>query len=80
MFAYFNRILDGIKIDDPVKGSFKKSFIPEPDITTWELAEILSNLGAIPLYGIRHGGVDFTPKVWDGLVWGVKRHFKDMPE
>jgi hypothetical protein len=77
MFAYFNRILDGIKIDDPMKGTFKKAFIPEPDITTWELAEIFGHIGQI---SAPRWGVAFTQDVWDGLVWGVKRHFKDIPQ
>ena len=78
MFAYFNRILDSVRTEDPMAGAFEKAFIPERDITAWELAEIFSNVpgGPVP----PSGGVHFTPDVWDGLVWGIKRHFKDMPK
>jgi hypothetical protein len=72
------RILDIFKSDDPFKDAFTKAFIPEPDITVFELAEIYSNVafneGVVP-----RGGIYFTPKVWDGLPDNIKRHFKDMP-
>jgi hypothetical protein len=53
----------------------KRAFIPEPDISTYELAEIFSSVW--PTQAPR-AGVDFREDVWQSLPAGIKRHFKEM--
>lgn len=57
----------------------RAAFMPQKDITAYELAVIISNLG--PIMRPPKRGVDFTPDLWGnftgaGLDPSLKRHFK----
>jgi hypothetical protein len=55
----------------------KRAFIPEPDITTYELAEIISSW-EITGGGPPRAGIDFRDDVWSELPDNIKRHFKEL--
>ena len=51
----------------------KKWFVPQRDITAYELAEIFRRASGSPYYG-----VIFTSDQWDKLPQEIKRHFSDI--
>ena len=55
----------------------KRAFIPELDITTYELAQIFASIyPSIPPMA----GIDFLDEVWNPLPDSIKRHFKEMDQ
>ena len=57
-----------------------KKFVPKPDITVEELAEIVAQL-PMPAQGYAAGcpsrGVQFVDEVWNRTPEGIRRHFED---
>ncbi len=81
-----NRAAMGNELGSDVMGSLlwgsrprldvKKYFRPEPDITTYELAILVSNFSSVVGWPPR-SGVYFTREMWDAMPANLKRHFQD---
>jgi len=55
-----------------------KYFVPQPDITAYDLAQLVANFGGIEPPGSA-SGIVFGAAQWSGLPDTLKRHFADVP-
>jgi hypothetical protein len=65
-----------IPVKETAKACTMRFFDPQPDITAFELAEIMGGIGP-KLHGAMYRGVVFDDDVWEGLPQRVRRHWSE---
>ncbi len=59
--------------------TIRRYFVPQPDITAYELALFVANFAGGVGGSPGHQGVDFPDQEWADLPTHLRRHFDERP-